>query len=566
MLPVRHPQYLGIVFLLGAQCSRTPPENTARPEPAPRAGATSQPEPDADVLDNGRAHPDSKSKRHRHGSSAGDSASRDTPPQAKRQPPAPDATVKRPQTPRARVDPSPAAKPHRIRHVAPGELQAALNTARPGDALVLQAGQTYRGPFTLPRKQGHGWIRIRGENADMASPDTRVSPRDAKHMPKLIAARAPVITAARGAHHYYLEHLEITPAPDAKLTNLVVLGTRHTPTEAIPHHIIFRRCLLHGHPEHGTRRGIAMNSAHTAVVASHLSNFGVPGADSQAIAGWAGPGPFLIQNNTLVAAGENVMFGGAVCPAKARVPADIRIHRNHLYKPLAWRERRRWNVKNLFELKNARRVLVDGNLFENNWVHAQDGFAILLTVRNERGRVPWAAVRDVAFVNNIVRHSAAGINILGRDTNPHPSGRSERILIANNLFDDIGGDRWGGSGTLFQLLNGTRSIIIEHNTAYQTGHVIIADGKPHHGFIFRHNVAPHNQYGIFGSGTGVGHKTLEHYFPGSVVENNVLAGGPARAYPSGNHFPRQLTPGNHSVREAGVDPKALLQASQAARQ
>ena len=48
-----------------------------------------------------------------------------------------------------------------------------------------------------------------------------------------------------------------------------------------------------------------------AVVDSHLADFKEEGADSQAIAGWSGPGPFKIANNYLEAAGENVMFGGA---------------------------------------------------------------------------------------------------------------------------------------------------------------------------------------------------------------------------------------------------------------
>ena len=42
-----------------------------------------------------------------------------------------------------------------------------------------------------------------------------------------------------------------------------------------------------------------------------------------------------------------------------------------------------WSVKNLFELKNARRILIEQNLFENNWVHSQVASAILFTVRTK---------------------------------------------------------------------------------------------------------------------------------------------------------------------------------------
>ena len=62
------------------------------------------------------------------------------------------------------------------------------------------------------------------------------------------------------------------------------------------------------------------------------------------------------------------MFGGA---AGSQVPADIEIRRNHMFKPLTWQPGRpefigrKFIVKNLFELKNGERVLVEGNLMEN---------------------------------------------------------------------------------------------------------------------------------------------------------------------------------------------------------
>src|SRR3569832_2347608 len=43
-------------------------------------------------------------------------------------------------------------------------LQAALDTAQPGDQIVLQAGATYTTPsdgFVLPNKSGANWIVIR---------------------------------------------------------------------------------------------------------------------------------------------------------------------------------------------------------------------------------------------------------------------------------------------------------------------------------------------------------------------------------------------------------------------
>jgi hypothetical protein len=377
-------------------------------------------------------------------------------------------------------------------------------------------------------------------------------------MPKLIAASGAVFETNPGAHHYRLVGLEMTPSEGVYLRALMQIGGEEGPADALPHHIIVDRCYLHGDPRRGTRRGIALNSRDAAVINSYLSDFKEVGADSQAIVGWNGPGPFTIANNYLEAAGENVMFGGADPTIDGLVPSDIEVIGNQMSKPLRWRmddpqfEGSAWAVKNLFELKNARRVLVDSNLFEYNWPHAQNGFAILFTPRNQDGHSPWSVVEDVTFVNNLVRHVAAGVNVLGHD-DIHSSQPTRRIAIRNNLFLDIGG-AWG-SGRLFQLLDGTTDVTIDHNTAQQTDTLIAAgDRAPHMHFTFQNNIALHNKYGIIGSGTGTGRPTFDRYFPGAVMRRNVIIGGVADLYPPDNFFPASpeqvgfIDPQNHDLR------------------
>lgn len=430
---------------------------------------------------------------------------------------------------------------------AGGNFQAALDAAKPGDVITLEAGAVFSGPFRLPNKPGSGWVIVRSSASDssLPPPGTRVDPSYAGVMPKLVAASGAVITTAPGAHHYRFIGIEIHPRKGAFLYNLVQLGTAEPAVEKLPHHIIFDRCYLHGDPKKGTRRGIAMNARDVAVIDSYLADFKEAGADSQAIAGWNGPGPFKIVNNYLEGAGENVLFGGADPSIPNLVPSDIEIRRNQFTKPLSWKvgdpsyAGMPWTIKNLFELKNARRVLVEGNLFEHNWVHAQSGFAILFTVRNQDGSAPWSVVEDVTFTQNVVRHAASGINILGRD-DTHPSQQTKHILIKNNLFYDIGGARWGGDGRLVQLLEGTVGVVIDHNTALQTGTILMVDGAAHMGFVFRNNIVPHNTYGIIGSGLGVGKPTIAMYFPGGLIRKNVIVGGNAAQYPPDNFFPPSL--------------------------
>ena len=152
-----------------------------------------------------------------------------------------------------------------------------------------------------------------------------------------------------------------------------------------------------------------------------------PVQDSQAIAGWNTPGPITIRNNYLEAAGENILFGGAQINIPNVVPSDILVEDNVLTKDPQWRGTS-WTVKNLFELKNARRVLVRRNMMEYNWSGAQAGFAVVLTPRNSSGRTPWVVIEDVEFSCNVIRSAASVFNILGHDDTAR-SGQLARLLI-----------------------------------------------------------------------------------------------------------------------------------------
>lgn len=456
---------------------------------------------------------------------------------------------------------------------AGADLQAALNRAEPGDTLVLQAGATFTGPFDLkPKANPDGrWITLESSDLGKGLPPagTRVSPQDAVHMPKLLASYESVVRTTPGAGYYRLIGLEIRPGPArlpavnkavnwlrggpagsgtppaAFLENLVVLGSSANDTlDSLPQHIIIDRCYLHGDAVVGGRRGIALNARSAAVIDSYLSDFKKVGEDAQAIAGWNGPGPYKIANNYLEAAGENVMFGGQDPTIKDLVPSDIEVRGNHFTKQLSWKpgqpgyQGTHWQVKNIFELKNAQRVLVEGNLFDYNWAQAQDGFSILFTVRDQDGSAPWSVVQDVTFKDNVVSHVANGVNILGNDDD-YTSREAQRILIANNLFEDVGGT-WG-QGVLLLMDNGSRDVTFTHNTALQTGSIIFSDGKPDPGFDYTDNIALQNAYGMIGTNRGPGLSTIKMYFPDAELRRNAIVGARAALYPSDNFFPHDLS-------------------------
>lgn len=399
-----------------------------------------------------------------------------------------------------------------------GDFQAALNQAKSGDIVILEAGATFRGNFILPNKQGNEFITIRSSAADSQLPpaETRIDPKKyATVLPKIITVNSdPAISTAKNAHHYRFIGVEVSTDTDKYVYNLVMLGVENQQMNEIPHHIEIDRSYIHAGLKGKTRRGIALNNSETIIKNSHISGFAYPSEETQAIAGWFGPGPYKILNNYLDAGAENIMFGGSTPNIKGLIPSDIEVRGNLMTKPLEWRDK--VGTKCSFELKNARRVTVSGNVIENSFYEN----AVRLTVRGEDGTAPWATIEDVVMENNIIRNSGGGINILGKDEYG-ASGIMKRVKIVNNLFLDIDSTKWGGDGRFITISHG-EDITIANNTVFHNGNVITAHGDSSKRLIFRDNIFANNNYGIYGDGTGIGKATLAKYFPDGVFSGNII--------------------------------------------
>lgn len=434
---------------------------------------------------------------------------------------------------------------------AGADLQTYINRARPGDVLLLEPGASYVGNFILPAlpEQPAGipaqYITIRSA-ADSANFPTagRVTPDHAQWMPTIRSPNGGAALATKpGAHHWRLQWLAFQ-ANSAGAGNIISLGDSgeaQRDAASVPHHLELDGLIIRGDPTKGQKRGIALNSADTVIRNSDIRDIKTEGQDSQAICGWNGPGPYLIDNNYLEAAGENVMFGGSDPSIRDLVPADITIRRNYVTKPLEWRGSR-WTVKNLLELKNARRVLIESNVFEHNWVAAQTGYALLFKPVNQDGKAPWSDVSDVTVQYNVVRHVASAINVLGTDYE-HPSGHLRGLQIRHNLFYDVDAGRWGGDGRFILIGGGPTDIVIDHNTVIQSGSVLqfygTQNGRPWviENLHFTNNLTRHNQYGIIGESAGVGRSAIAAYVNRDEFRRNVLAGGDPSRYPADNLFP-----------------------------
>jgi hypothetical protein len=246
-------------------------------------------------------------------------------------------------------------------------------------------------------------------------------------------------------------------------------------------------------------------------------------------------------------------------------------------------------VKNLFELKNARRVLVEENVFENNWADAQAGFALTWKSVNQDGGAPWSQTSDVIFRRNVVRNSAAGLSISARPEQA-PAVPATRFLVEQNLFEGIGSFNGTQNGRMIFLGGGLTDVTISqntfvHNSFSSSGQFIIMDtpdGGRH--LVIKNNLATWGgPYGAVMGTARQGTDALNAFARPFTFHGNVIIGLPRSLtgfYPPGNTFLDQLpdagfvNPGRgdyrrsttNRLRYAGADVDALMRATAGVRQ
>jgi hypothetical protein len=459
-----------------------------------------------------------------------------------------------PELPRVRVDTTYTAPTGIVRNVDAsygGNLQNALNAAQPGDVVELTAGKTYQNTtgFRLPVKTNPNgkYIIVRTSAwASLPVEGTRAGAAQAGLMAKIADTSASgadsALRADNQASYWRLVGIEVYRTASYTDGSIIDLGTLSLNSVSLqPNHIIIDRCYIHGFSNTEVRRGVSVQGPYMAIIDSTISGI-QHSSEPQAILGGNGPGPYRFANNFLEASGENVMFGGFDTAVANLVPSDIEFVHNLVSKQTAWRGSA-YTVKNLFELKSAQRVLIEGNIFENTWAAAQY-FAIVLTPRNQNGTNPWNTVLDITFRDNIVRHVSAGINILGRD-DAHVSLATRRLLIENNLFYDVG-QTYGGDGRMIQLLSNNNvlmtDVTIRHNTQiFSTGGNLLVSIDGSAPIIDRidyvNNIGSHGTYGIKGSGMATGLSSINYFLTNwTMTHNAFLDGGSAGVYPPGQWF------------------------------
>lgn len=467
------------------------------------------------------------------------------------------------------------------------DLQSALDGAKCGDMIALQAGTTFSGRYFFPNKHcddGH-WIIVR-----TSAPDNELPPEGSRMSPcfagigslpgrpdlhcaavkNVLAkieldqkAEAGPIILLDGANHYRFIGLEITRSvPELHVRNLV----QPKDPDTTANHLVFDRLWVHGTAQDETKGGIHLSgTTYVVIVDSYFSDFHCIAfkgtcTDAQAINGGGGDspgGPYKIENNFLEASGQSVMFGGA---GGSTTPADIEIRHNYLFKPLIWQPGNPqfvgaytgnpFIVKNHFELKNAQRVLFEDNVLENCWGgFSQTGFSILLNPGNQGGHCPLCRVTDVTIRYNVIRHVASALQMADVGPGGHVASAGERYSIHDLLVEDIEGQALKGFGIFATIISREptmRDVRIDHVTAFPLRAVltVINTGDKFVGLSVTNSIFDAGENGMRSAGGGQQNCTggggrqdpadiLNECFAHPVFTHNLIIGNVGK-WPEGN--------------------------------
>lgn len=422
--------------------------------------------------------------------------------------------------------------------------QAALDSARSGDRVLLHAGTDYTGTFIIRRTGcANGWLTI---STDSTLPPEGVLMTDSLkkvyRLPRLLPDYVnPPLSFAAEASCVRVMGIEVTTPPTIKVSNtLVEVGDGGaTSVSQLPRNIVLDRMFIHGTDSLDVHRCVALNSDSTSIVDSWVSDCHSRGIDAQAIWGWNGRGPYKIVNNHLEASSEVFGFGGADPAIQGLVPSDIEFRRNYLTRPMSWKGGP-WLIKNLIEFKNARRALIDGNVLENSWPQGQLGWAFVLWSVNQQGSCTWCVTSDVTITNNLIRNVAAGFQL---NEQYGPAIPMQRIAIRNNIMIGVDNPAVNGGGYGFLVQGFIPSLSIEHNTFFvptisefqwSSSKTLLTN------HIIRNNLTGGGTYSLFASPTNSWNAfvdTATSMFQGNVV---ALGGYYSSGYPSGNWYPPSL--------------------------
>ena len=197
----------------------------------------------------------------------------------------------------------------------------------------------------------------------------------------------------------------------------------------------------------------------------------------------------------------------------------------------------KFTVKNNFELKQGRRILVEGNILENTWGgFTQNGANIVITPKNQAGSsggniCPICFVSDITLRYNYIRHGAQGLRVANAaSTNGGWSMGGHNYSIHDLVFDGMQysecyacANSLDALGSAYQLppppaAEILHDVTVDHLTIVNTG--FVATGKTATGFLVM-------------NGPPAGNSTATPRIDNIRWTNSIVDAGNGGAFPSG---------------------------------
>jgi hypothetical protein len=440
-----------------------------------------------------------------------------------------------------------------VRLAAGGNLQAAYDALVCGQTLSISRDAIWVGPFNFTPKNcdAQHWITIR-TNGALSAPGVRITPSYLPQMAKICLKPGSAPNAVTGDHIRFIGVAWLKRPGKALVNFISMAGSRYT---------VFDRNYAHGNPGEETRRFVNLSGGNSiAVVESWVDEMHCIAtvgscSDAQAISGGTGSipnGAYKIVNNYLSAAAENILFGGDTATV---TPCDIEVRNNFLHKPLSWMPTSpdyvapTYIVKNLFELKNACRVLVEGNVMANTWGgFSQVGYALLITPKNQAagtGNVcPLCFISDVTVRYNYITTAAGAFQIgNGSSSNNGWADGGHNYSIHDDVFDNLQyagcyscGQNTGQIGSDYQAANPPPASNILHDVAIDHLTMITAPTWPILG-------SPTATAMLNMSGPPATNPTSTPQITNVTYSNSIFASGWAGFYPTGGGADNCSVPG-----------------------
>jgi hypothetical protein len=189
------------------------------------------------------------------------------------------------------------------------------------------------------------------------------------------------------------------------------------------------------------------------------------GFDAQAIEGWNGPGPYLIDNNHLEGSGENIMFGGADPGIVDLRPCDITISAE-LRDEAARVEGQVVGQESLRAEERPPHPLIEEQRLPPDWPASQEGMAIVIKSSVGGGTVLNEGTTDVLFRYNIVDSAAVGFNLQAVDCSGRRARPSTWRACASSTTSSPTSARrsTATAGALMLLTHDYANVAFVHNT------------------------------------------------------------------------------------------------------